>query len=61
MEKEGDDKLGHVLDARFQEKVSDILGEMKDSFSVLYESAVRDSKTGLYNNNFFRTFVLELL
>ncbi len=57
MEKEGDDKLGHVLDARFQEKVSDILGEMKDSFSVLYESAVRDSKTGLYNNNFFQSIL----
>jgi diguanylate cyclase (GGDEF)-like protein len=45
------DKLS-ALDPRFQEKIRDLFNSMHASIDILYEVAIRDEKTGLYNNKF---------
>lgn len=48
-----------ALDPKFREKISELFDAMHKSVSMLYEAAIRDEKTGLYNNKFFET-VLEM-
>lgn len=51
-----DDKL-HALDPRFRKKVEELFDTIIESFSSLYEVAIHDEKTGLYNNKFFETIL----
>ena len=51
------DKKIHALDPRFREKIKDLLEAMHESVSLLYEAAVHDEKTGLYNNKFFENIL----
>ena len=53
--KKGDEKKLHALDPKFREKIQDLLENMHESISLLYEAATHDEKTGLYNNKFFET------
>ena len=46
-----------ALDPKFREKIEELFGTMKESISLLYESAIRDGKTGLYNSKFFETIL----
>lgn len=48
-----------VLEPRFKEQVSEILDNIGNSLSALYDVATRDEKTGVYNHRFFRN-VLDL-
>jgi len=48
-----------ALDPKFREKIEELFGTMKESISLLYETAIRDEKTGLYNSRFFET-ILEM-
>lgn len=44
-----------ALDPKFREKINDMFEAMHKSISMLYDAAIRDEKTGLYNNKFFET------
>ena len=44
-----------VLDPDFREKISELFENLNESISFLYEAAIKDEKTGLYNNKFFET------
>jgi len=46
-----------ALDPKFKEKIEELFGTMKESISLLYETAIRDEKTGLYNSKFFETIL----
>jgi len=46
-----------ALDPKFREKIEELFGTMKESISLLYEAAIRDEKTGLYNSRFFETIL----
>ena len=46
-----------ALDPKFKEKIEELFGTMKESISLLYEAAIRDEKTGLYNSKFFETIL----
>jgi len=46
-----------ALDPKFKEKIEELFGTMKESISMLYEAAIRDEKTGLYNSKFFETIL----
>lgn len=46
-----------ALDPKFREKIEGLFGTMKESISLLYEAAIRDEKTGLYNSRFFETIL----
>ncbi|MBA7648366.1 hypothetical protein ES703_56152 [subsurface metagenome] len=46
-----------ALDPKFREKIEELFGTMKESISLLYEAAIRDEKTGLYNSKFFETIL----
>lgn len=60
MDKKIEAKL-HALDPRFRKKIQDMLENMNESISMLYEAATHDEKTGLYNNKFFETiFEMEI-
>lgn len=48
-----------ALDPKFREKITEMFEAMHKSISMLYDAAIRDEKTGLYNNKFFET-VLEM-
>lgn len=48
-----------ALDPKFRDKINDLFKAMHESISMLYEAAVTDEKTGLYNHKFFET-VLEM-
>ena len=48
-----------ALDPRFKKKIEELFKSMNESVSLLYEAAIHDEKTGLYNNKFFET-VLEM-
>ena len=54
MDKKISEKL-HVLDPRFRKQINDLFEKMNQSISLLYEAAIHDEKTGLYNNKFFET------
>lgn len=43
------------LDPKFKKKIQEVFEQMHSSFSLLYEIATKDEKTGLYNNKFFET------
>jgi len=53
------DKKIHALDPRFREKIKGLFEAMHESVSMLYDAAVHDEKTGLYNNKFFEN-ILEM-
>jgi len=42
-----------ALDPRFRKKIGDLFSAMTESVSLLYEEAIHDEKTGLYNSKFF--------
>ena len=46
-----------ALDPKFREKIEELFGTMKESISLLYEVAIHDEKTDLYNNKFFETIL----
>lgn len=55
-----DKKLGEklsALDPRFRKKIQDLFTSINESVSMLYDAAIHDEKTGLYNNKFFETFL----
>lgn len=54
MNKKLDKKL-HALDPRFRKRFTELMSMMEESISMLYEAAIHDEKTGLYNNKFFET------
>jgi diguanylate cyclase (GGDEF)-like protein len=54
MDKKIEEKLS-VLDPRFRKKIGDLFSSINESVSMLYDAAIRDEKTGLYNNKFFET------
>ncbi len=53
-DKDMKDKVS-ALDPHFQEKINEMFRTMHQSISMLYEAAIRDEKTGLYNNKFLET------
>ena len=44
-----------ALDPKFREKITEMFEAMHKSINMLYDAAIRDEKTGLYNNKFFET------
>ena len=54
MDKDIEKKIS-VLHPDFREKIKDLLDHLNESISFLYEAAIKDEKTGLYNNKFFET------
>ena len=52
MDKETKKKLS-ALDPMFKEKITEIFESLNKSISMLHEAAIKDEKTGLYNNKFF--------
>lgn len=56
MDKKLNEKLS-ALDPRFQKKIHDLFASINESVSMLYETAIHDEKTGLYNNKFFETLL----
>ena len=48
-----------ALDPNFKEKINDLFTNINKSISMLYDAAIRDEKTGLYNHKFFET-ILEM-
>jgi len=56
MDKKLSKKLS-ALDPRFQKKIHDLFESINESVSLLYETAIHDEKTGLYNNKFFETLL----
>ena len=46
-----------ALDPRFRHRITELLDSMHESISLLYEAAIHDEKTGVYNNKFFETMV----
>ncbi|MFZ1971029.1 MAG: GGDEF domain-containing protein [Candidatus Nanoarchaeia archaeon] len=44
-----------ALDPKFREKITEMFDAMQKSISMLYEAAIVDEKTGLYNHKFFET------
>jgi len=56
MDKKLKEKIS-ALDPKFKEKIEELFGTMKESISILYEAAIRDEKTGMYNSKFFETIL----
>ncbi len=56
MDKKTKEKL-HALDPRFRNKIEKLFEDMNESISMLYEAAIRDEKTQLYNAKFFDTML----
>lgn len=54
MDKKIEEKLS-ALDPRFRKKIQDLFENINESVSMLYDAAIHDEKTGLYNNKFFET------
>ena len=54
MDKKIEEKLS-ALDPRFKKKIQDLFESINESVSMLYDVAIHDEKTGLYNNKFFET------
>ncbi len=46
-----------ALDPKFREKISEMFTAMQKSIHMLYDAAIHDEKTGLYNNKFFETLL----
>jgi len=51
------DKKVSALDPKFREKITEMFETMHKSISLLYDAAIHDEKTGLYNNKFFETLL----
>jgi diguanylate cyclase (GGDEF)-like protein len=56
MKKEMKEKL-HALDPRFRKRFTELMSMMEESVSLLYDVAIHDEKTGLYNNKFFENML----
>lgn len=54
MDKDIERKIS-VLHPEFKEKIAGLFDNLNESISFLYEAAIKDEKTGLYNNKFFET------
>jgi diguanylate cyclase (GGDEF)-like protein len=54
VDKKIEEKLS-ALDPRFKKKIQDLFASINESVSMLYDAAIHDEKTGLYNNKFFET------
>jgi len=60
MPKNMQEKL-NILEPKFKNQISQLLENIGDSVSALYDIATRDEKTGIYNHRFFKTiFEMEL-
>ncbi len=46
-----------ALDPRFRKKIEELFSAMSESVSMLYEAAIHDEKTELYNNKFFESIL----
>jgi len=46
-----------VLDPKFRKKITELFDTMHESISVLYDLAIHDEKTGVYNNKFFESIL----
>ncbi len=46
-----------ALDPGFKKKIEKLFEEIMDSIGLLYDTAIKDSKTGLYNAKFFDTLL----
>lgn len=53
-DKDIDEKVS-ALDPKFRERISEMFDAMQRSISMLYDAAIKDEKTGLYNHKFFET------
>lgn len=58
MKKEMDKKMS-ALNPKFREQIKKILENVNASIDMLYEAAIHDEKTGLYNSKFFNN-ILEM-
>ena len=59
--KKRDRKTPKVIDPHFKKHVEAVLTEFKNSLFELYDTAIRDEKTKLYNHRFFKNiFEMEL-
>ena len=59
--KKRDRKAPKVIDPHFKKHVEAVLTEFKNSLFELYDTAIRDEKTKLYNHRFFKnSFEMEL-
>ena len=47
----------HALDPRFRKRFTELMSMMDESISLLYEAAIHDEKTELYNNKFFESML----
>lgn len=56
MKEEVEKKL-HALHPEFRKKFTELMSMMEESISLLYDAAIHDEKTGLYNNKFFETIL----
>jgi diguanylate cyclase (GGDEF)-like protein len=54
VDKKIEEKLS-ALDPRFKKKIENLFESINESVSMLYDAAIHDEKTGLYNNKFFET------
>ena len=44
-----------ILDPKIRENISKLMREIENNIDYLYELAITDDKTGLYNHKFFKT------
>ena len=44
-----------ILDPKIRENISKLMREIENNIDYLYELAITDEKTGLYNHKFFKT------
>lgn len=57
MKEEDVKKKLHALDPKFRKRFTELMSMMEESISLLYDAAIHDEKTGLYNNKFFETIL----
>ena len=46
-----------ALDPQFRQRITEMFEAMHKSISMLYDAAVKDEKTGVYNHKFFDTII----
>lgn len=46
-----------ALHPRFRKEINELFENINHSIDILYETAITDEKTGIYNNKFFETMI----
>ena len=46
-----------ALDPQFRQRITEMFEAMQKSISMLYDAAIKDEKTGVYNHKFFDTII----